>query len=742
MMKYHWSGKRYNVSAGTYGTEVTLHPIYGESVSIKHSMPDTERYYKESFNGTLKFVRDDYDWIMATVSSVTPFDTIYEISLIADNGDQMTVAMTLKFTITDCTINTDDRVITVKPTAKTRYDDVLNGLDREFNLIDLNPVIEQVQWNRRAVLQIYHAGDDTITDILGTSHWEETVEDPTAIDADLTNNFHFALAYAFNEITVTGSNTAVNGTYIGEINIVNRASYYYNLYPLTANGYYIKVTAQDNGITINMQFELKSTTSPYNTLYHDEYSGAIVDQFNNDRTWYDGGDNPTGSKFNMRQTRVYSRILTGKWIQGTTSIRGTSDLSPYSKNLPYCAPNTSVNIEYSLLVTTSPNQYGSFEYEGNTLYYTPPTGPWEQYIPVSQSTWGTGTSFWYNFVSGYFNDTMLQKTMTLRHAYPLWSVIKVLLAEIAPDINFDATPDYSKFLFDYDDSTHPITQFMPRLFLTPKSNILNGDYQTPAYNAPVKLKDIFEMLKAVYKCYWYIDTSNNLHIEHVKYFMNGGTYGTPSQTVSYDLTQLLNTRNGKTWAFNKNTYTFDKPNMAATVTYKWMDDVSQEFTGYQMEMLSCFVEKGKNEEIAVGNFTTDLDFVTITPEDISKDGFMLLGADVDNGEYVVPFYPYRPDNTLPINYLQNGFLAMAYLETTFLLYNLPAASVEFADGTTASVVKQSRTRHQDVVVPMTTPIFDPITLIKTGLGEGEVQEIDINLSSLTAKAKLRYDTQQ
>ena len=251
------------------------------------------------------------------------------------------------------------------------------------------------------------------------------------------------------------------------------------------------------------------------------------------------------------------------------------------------------------------------------------------------------------------------------------------------------------------------------------------------------------MLKAVYKCYWFIDDSNRLRIEHVIWFMNGGTYGNPSQTISYDLTTLKNSRNMKAWAYETSKYTFDKPNMPATYTFAWMDEVTQEFKGYQMEMQSQLVKKGKNEEITVSKFTSDIDFVTITPDDISKDGFMLLGATYVKDAYYLPFYPMRIEGTNIINYLQNGFLAYIYLEKTRIwLDNLPAPSVVYADGTTADVTMQSRMREQDVAVPMTSPIFDPITLIKTELGEGEIKDIEINLSSLTAKAKLKYDTQQ
>ena len=84
-----------------------------------------------------------------------------------------------------------------------------------------------------------------------------------------------------------------------------------------------------------------------------------------------------------------------------------------------------------------------------------------------------------------------------------------------------------------------------------------------------------------------------------------------------------------------------------------------------------------------------------------------------------------------------------YLEKNAIwLDNLPAGGVNYADGDYKAIMKQSRNKQQDVVVPMTTPIFDPITLIKTYLGKGEIQDIEINISSLTGKATLKYDTQQ
>ena len=736
MIEYHWKGRRYNVVAGTYGNYVDLHPIYGDKLSIKHSMPDNERYYKESFNGTLKFVRDDYTWIMATIDSVTRFNTIYELEL----WTQTQKVTTLKFVITDCEVDEDNGIITVKPSTKSRYDDLLNGLDREFNLVKLNPVIEELQWFKRAALQVYVAGETAITNFLGTIHWEQDVDAITDV-VGLCNNEHFGLCPSYREVIITGSyNTALNGRYSGYIS-ANLETFNYSLYATPDNGYRVNFESITQNDTHIYSLSILRNSDDHRMAYYAYSSQDVMPDAATNVQLYSqdhGGDLVT--QYATYYTyRVLARIICdvdyiGQYQTFSIGPDGWGASPSYTHVYPYSGDISKM----SRRTTTDITEYGQND-DGD--YYLPPDDNFKKWLPLSQSNWGE-ISVWYDMETGYFNDSQARKAMSLRHAYPLYSAIKVLLAQIAPDLSFDETTAYSQFLFDYNENTHPLVQDVVHLFITPKTNILNGDYKTPAYNAPIKLKEILDMLKAVYKCYWFIDTDNKLRIEHVSWFMNGGTYGNPSQTISYDLTTLKNSRNMKAWAYDKNKYSFAKSDMPATYTFAWMDEVTQEFKGYQMEMTSQLVEKGKNEEINVGKFTSDIDFVTITPDDISKDGFMLLGATYEKEAYYLPFYPLRIQGTNIVNYLQNGFLAYIYLEKNAIwLDNLPAGGVNYADGDYKAIMKQSRNKQQDVVVPMTTPIFDPITLIRTGLGNGEIQDIEINLSSLTGKAKLIYDTQ-
>ena len=68
-----------------------------------------------------------------------------------------------------------------------------------------------------------------------------------------------------------------------------------------------------------------------------------------------------------------------------------------------------------------------------------------------------------------------------------------------------------------------------------------------------------------------------------------------------DLTAQIVTRNGKPWAYARNQYQFDKPEMAARYQFGWMDDVTDLFDGFPIDILSKYVNPDNIEQIDVSN---------------------------------------------------------------------------------------------------------------------------------------------
>ena len=297
-------------------------------------------------------------------------------------------------------------------------------------------------------------------------------------------------------------------------------------------------------------------------------------------------------------------------------------------------------------------------------------------------------------------------------------------------ITHEATTDYSQFLYG--------TNFLginQTLLITPKSNIVTAGYDQPAQKAPITLKNVLDMLRDCFRCYWFIDEQNRFRIEHIQYFRNGGSYyGSP--VVGIDLTTQQVPRNGKAWAFARDQFKFDKPAMAARYQFGWMDDVTQLFDGFPIDIISKYVNPDNIEQIDISRFTSDIDYILLNPGDVSKDGFVLLAAIVQSGQYVLPYYNYIIDSN--DHYLQNAYVAFCILQN-YYAFDMPAPLYSI-NGVQMYAQGIKKLKNQTIRFPV---LMDPdlLQLVKTNLGNGTIEKLSINLSSRNANATLKYDTE-
>lgn len=332
-------------------------------------------------------------------------------------------------------------------------------------------------------------------------------------------------------------------------------------------------------------------------------------------------------------------------------------------------------------------------------------------------------------------EVKARKAYTLRDAFTLSSCINVLLKEFAPGITHEATPEYSQFLYN---TNNPISGQSFKLLISQKSNIINGEYQAPAQKAPVTLQQIMTMLRDIYKCYWYIE-DRKFKIEQVSWFRNGGSYGY-NPIIDYDLTQLENVRNGKKLAFATSEYSFDKVDMPERYQFEWMDDVTTPFEGLPIEITSKYVTAGKTEEINISNFTSDIDLMLLNPGAISSDGFALFAAVTPSGggQLELPFTRQTADNVE--YYLQNGFLAFINIQPAYWVYDMPARNFKINNSPNYAIGIE-RKKKQTLNFPAGTTDPNPMQLVKTYIGNGQVDKLSVNLGSRNIKATLKYDTE-
>ena len=616
-------------------------------------MESGQRFFRKQLSGKLTFVRDDYTLIMSATYEQTLH---FYVEISTDYGLTYSQYWEGTFSRTDCTINYDDKSIQVQPTTLDAYKNVLKGIEKEYNLIELLPEIQRLIVAKRPLIQVYVPGDSVVSCFLSGCHWEQDADEVTN-GYTLINTYHFALNTIVKEIEVAsnGGLDEAAGTYTGRVTYDEVTHHWVgNLYQQNNGAYYIAIDTND----INMGDMHWTFVSAILTRQVDGvqlYGYLTSGDFGNitfTMTPVSGSGMSGTMGCDMWTYNIFARLLCDvESLFGTaTNTIPDDDIVENNRNYKRCAGYSVPIASISNRTSDEPTEYGRRD---DGKYFAPPANIINRkYYPIAQSTW-RWASLW--FVHNYVDqetDRVARKQYVLQDAYPIASCISVLLKEINPNITHEATTDYSQFLYS---ETNPISGDKWALFATQKTNILKGEYTEPARKAITTLQEFLKMLQSVFNCYWYVE-DNKLKIEHISFFKNGGAYSGTRQ-VGYDLTTLTNVKNGKPWCYGQNEISFDKQDLPERYQYGWMDETTEAFDGLPIEILSPNVEDGKIEDVTVGNFTSDVDYMLLNPSACSEDGFALLAAvpanaliDDDSEDYSPGFYGSHGEDGVNNNY--------------------------------------------------------------------------------------------
>ena len=715
-------------------------PIYKDDLAKEYELETNQRFYRAKLSGKISFIRDDYDFI-----NTRPFDYefLYGIDKSNDGGKTWVPYFSGKFMKTDCTFVDYDKKVTVQPDVIDDYNEVLAGLEKEYNLITLAPSIQRITINKRPLIQIYVPGDSIVSCFLGGTNWEQdanaTTDQSLITKRGNLGGYNFSLCNILKEIQITshGSPAVISGLYTGRMATGASADAFEGkLYSELNVNYYIFISQQTIegtpfGIAIveirkrsddTVMFRYtKATQGPFDTL---EFDLTAVE-----------GSGATGTMHaDMKSYNIYARYLVDvdKIDDLETDQIATNDIVDNNRNyrrvIGYAIDVAFISNNFS----DTPTEWGLAD---NGKYFAPPYSIYGQtFYPIARSTWRYA-SLWFGF---YLMDWILEekarKAYTLRDAFPVASCISVLLNQIAPGVTHAATAEYSQFLYS---GNNPISGLNFRLLVSQKTNIINGEYQQPAQKAPTTLQQFTNMLRDCFKCYWFIE-DGKFKIEHIQYFRNGGSYS-GGAILSHDLTKELNLRNGKPWAFNTSEYSFDKVDLPERYQFEWMDDVTAAFEGLPIQVISKYVTPGKVEEINISNFTSDIDMMLLNPGNMSSDGFALFAAvpPTSGSQWILPFTKQTVNGVE--YYLQNGYLAFINLQSPYWMYDLPARRVSI-NGSEVYAYGIERKKKQTFSFPANDDP-NPMQLIKTYIGNGQIDKLSVNLCSRSIKTTLKYDTE-
>ena len=174
-----------------------------------------------------------------------------------------------------------------------------------------------------------------------------------------------------------------------------------------------------------------------------------------------------------------------------------------------------------------------------------------------------------------------------------------------------------------------------------------------------------------------------------------------------------------------------------------MDDVTDLFGGVTIDVKSNYIQKDKTEEINIGQFSSDVDYMLFNPTNFSEDGFALL-CPVKNGSLLeLPILTI--DGLIDENgnsykaIAQNWYASWIYLQNMYM-WDMPASNLE------SNVIGNIYARDikkcmKHTIEFPTEEDLDELELIKTSLGNGKIDEMSINVNTRQAKINLLYRPQ-
>lgn len=622
---------KFELSAGE--TTQRAFPIYKEDLTKDFEKESGQEFFRAKLSGNLTFESADYEFIVEKA-----FDTEFglEIFVSTDAGQTWVSYWRGKFYKTDCEFDIDSETVVVKPTLLDVYNDVLDGLDKEYNLIDLAPEIAQVYADKRPIVQMYIPGQSVIACFMGGSWWEqdcEIVNESDTVEVEGQSKNKLTEYLFFNRIAAKRVIQTAGVSTIPDVFIGDQPASNFTDFTFTNGAYKFIYRAVGTGSGTDFYFEIARVSDSvvmwrYSGVYDDSHTTPPFGEISYNLTPVIGSGATGIVQMSWYDIPVYARYVCDvSEINNFPTFKiPVDDITGLNPNYHYVFPYGRTDVVYfSTELTETPNKWGL--YQPGKYYQPPQVSQNPELFPVSRNAWGR-VSVWFSFFRyDVADDIAGRKQFVIKHAYPLSSVISVLLGQIASDITHEATVAYSQFL--YGENILGITQ---TLLITPKSNIVSAGYDQPAQNAPITLRQVLAMLRDCFRCYWFIDEQKRFRVEHIQFFRNGGSYSQSPQ-IGIDLTSQRVSRNGKPWAFGLDKYGYEKPEMAARYQFGWMDNVTEYFNGFPIDIVSKYVNPAMIEQINISGFTSDVDYILMNPNAVSKDGFVLLSA-LSGGEYV------------------------------------------------------------------------------------------------------------
>lgn len=157
---------RLKIGSASY---VDSSPRWSDGTAFVTEGDENEMFFREKLNVKLTYQREDFDAIYSAA-----FDTEFRVLLQQQISGVWTSLWIGKFWYTDVEFDVDNRTCTVSPETFDTYEELLGGLEKEFDLIALEPPTVSVQMLKQAVIQVYLPGTSFVANFTNDGIFYET----------------------------------------------------------------------------------------------------------------------------------------------------------------------------------------------------------------------------------------------------------------------------------------------------------------------------------------------------------------------------------------------------------------------------------------------------------------------------------------------------------------------------------------------------------------------------------------
>jgi hypothetical protein len=762
-----------------YGGFKLQEPHY-KKLERKYKKETNQVFFRDSLEGSIKIFGYDFDYIKSQ-----SLETKFLLIITDDNSKVLGLD---SFTKADCKLDYAKHSIELKLSAIDKYSKIMNKYDNTYDLIKLSPAITPLTLTKRLLYQFYIQGASSVSCYANGTYWEQDVTEAVDDADELKKKYYFAENLSKQEFQITEDmSPEFSGSYIHEENtppstwinqtngnghikmigisdLSNTKSDAYGNKTLRWFSTGKTVSGQEqSGILDSWKFALK--------IYDDRSFGNLGNAFSDDvfvlKDWdvnatsskigFDGeykfhiNDTSTNFSLDVVYYTIWARILADIDSVVEPSSGQTKTLYDLPKddfiservNYKKCIGLVGLSIVQSAYTVAYPTKFGRNDYGKyfssnfiNNAIHLP--------VPISRSSWAN-TSIWAVIPESWnVFESLFRTTFILKDAFSLADVIKALLHKIDPLVKFEATTEYSQFLYEGDTSSPIIPYDGSRVgyvpFIAPKSNVLKGNYDQAAQKAEITFEQVMNMLRDCFRCYWFIDSNNRLRIEHISYFMKGLSYSEPD--VQLDLTKKCDKFNKKVVLYAQEETSYSKDDLCSRYEFSWMDDSTDTFEDMEIDISSVYTQQDKTEEINSDVFSTDIDLMLYAPDKFSSDGFALMMANKNTGLVPIASVSGLRDDEYAYSYSatpQNYLCSWLYLARYYML-DMPAYKISYTRAPSSDAYRVtgiSQCMQQDVEF-QTNSSIDMNKAIKTSIGTGIIESLSINIDTKLISATLAF----